>query len=129
MQGTNTAKPGHLPQSVHLLIIPSPASWLSLLTVEQEGFRIKPETLTTGYILIVKVLSHNAKHQLFTHHVLHEAIIFSWNSKLQVIGYRGVFSTGGQTGKTDRQTTDVIMNKRNHSEAEAQTPVLALTLP
>lgn len=89
---------------VHWLSIPGPNSLLSLLTIEQERFWVLPETLTTGQILIVEILSHNAKHQLFTHHELHEAIILSWNSELQVVGYRGVFSAGGQVIDTDRQT-------------------------
>lgn len=62
--------------------------------IEQERFWVQPETLTTRQILIVEILSHNAKHQLFTHHELQEAIILSWNSELQVIGYRGVFNAG-----------------------------------
>lgn len=89
---------------VHWLSIPGPNSLLSLLTIEQERFWVQPETLTTRQILIVEILSHNAKHQLFTHHELQEAIILSWNSELQVIGYRGVFNARGQIVGTDRQT-------------------------
>lgn len=73
----------------------------------------------------MEILSHNAKHQFFTHHELHEAIIFGWNSELQVVGNRGVFNAGGQIIETDRQT-DITVNNPNYSEA--QKPLLALTL-
>lgn len=89
---------------VHWLSIQGPNSSLSLLTIEQERFWVQPETLTTRQILIVEILSHNAKHQLFTHHELHEAIILSWNTELQVVGDRGVFNAVGQVIETDRQT-------------------------
>lgn len=88
---------------VHWLSIPGPNSLLSLLTIEQERFWVQPETLTARQILIVEILPHNAKHQLFTHHELHEAVIFGWNSELQVVGYRGIFNAGGQIIETDRQ--------------------------
>lgn len=89
---------------VHWLSIPGPNSLLSLLTIEQERFWVQPETRTARQILVVEILSHNAKHQFFTHHELHEAIIFGWNSELQVVGNRGVFNAGGQIIETDRQT-------------------------
>lgn len=110
---------------VHWLSIPGPNSLLSLLTIEQERFWVQPETRTARQILVVEILSHNAKHQFFTHHELHEAIIFGWNSELQVVGNRGVFNAGGQIIETDRQT-DITVNNPNYSEA--QKPLLALTL-
>lgn len=97
-----------------LLITTGPTSLLFLLTIEQERFWVKPETLTSRYSLIVETLSHDAEHQLFAHHVLHKVIVFRWNSKLQVIGYCGIFNTESKPLKqTDRHYNEETESYRD----------------
>lgn len=67
------------------------------LIVEAEGSWIKPQSLTTSYVLIMEILLQNSQHELLTHHILHKTGIFRRNPEVQVEDYCGVFTTERQT--------------------------------